>query len=301
MVLLYIKEINSIKEIFNKKYPKWLNYVIYFAKFIFCIITVKNEDNCYIPYKNMKNKFAIKLTVIMIKKQNCKVILSKHLLENEQFMKQIINENIEYLEGEVLFDFNILNILKYIAKIQKKELKSLEISVLINNTSEESIRMIKYLAMNLKRVNIVTKQIEKFRKVEEELQGNLGIPILVTNSKRKSLLKVSIIVNIDFSIELLELYQINRSAIIIQKQKQNINKKSFGGVNVIDHEIIFEEEKVYIDFYKNFRKKDLLLSMVDVRKNYVEVVEQLEKYNTKVINLVGNKGIISNMELVSCI
>ena len=41
--------------------------------------------------------------------------------------------------------------------------------------------------------------------------------------------------------------------------------------------------------------------MVDVRKNYVEVVEQLEKYNTKVINLVGNKGIISNMELVSCI
>lgn len=293
--MLYIKEISSAREIFNNRYPKWLNYFIYYVKYIFCIITIKDENNCYIPYKQIKNKFIIKLIIKMLEKQNCKIVLSKYLLRNEYFIKELRNSKIEYLKGESLFNYNILDMLKYIANVKKKEVKQLEISILINNVIDTN--MIKYMAMNVKRVNIVTSQIEKFRRIEEELQNELGISILITNNKRKSLLKSEIIVNIDFDKELLELYQINRQAIIIQKEKQSIKKKSFNGVNIVGYEIVFENEKMSNIFYKKFENKDILLSMIDISRNYLQVIEQISNYNIKVVNLIGNKGIISNREI----
>ena len=89
------------------------------------------------------------------------------------------------------------------------------------------------------------------------------------------------------------MYQINRDAIIIQKQKQNINKKSFNGINVIDYEINFDIEGKS-EFYKEFENKDLLMSMIDINKIYKDIVEQLDKY--KVVGLIGNKGMISTIE-----
>lgn len=293
--MLYIKEITCIKEIFYDKYPKWLNYIIYLVKYVCCILTIKNENKCYIPYKKLKSKIVIKLILYMLKKQNVKIVLSKQLLNNNTFMEEIIRSKIQYINGDILFDYNILKILEYIAKVKNKEVKEIEATILINNILGNNINMVKYLALNIKRLNIVTNNLDKFRKVEEELQDELGIPILVTNSKRKSLLKAEIIINIDFSEELLELYQINRNAIVVQKEKQNINKKSFNGINVIDYELDFENDNTNV-FYKQFIKKDLLLSIVDINKNYIDVIEQLKNYDVKVVNVVGNKGIISIKE-----
>lgn len=293
--MLYIKEISEIEEIFYNKYPKWLNYIIYVIKCMFCVITVKSENNCYIPYKKITNRLFIKLVVTMLSKRTETIVLSKQLLENKLFMQEVRQKNIKIIDKCVLFDYNILNILKYIAKIKQKEIKDIEITLLINTVSENNINLIRYLAMNIKRLNIVTSNIDKFRKIEEELQEQLGISILITNSKRKSLLKAIIIVNIDFSKELLELYQINRSAIIIQKQKQNIDKKSFNGINVTNYEITFDME-CENEFYNEFENKDLLLSMINISKTYVDIVEELCNYNVKVTELIGNKGIINKME-----
>ena len=284
--MLYIKEISEIEEIF---------YIIYVIKCMFCVITVKSENNCYIPYKKITNRLFIKLVVTMLSKRTETIVLSKQLLENKLFMQEVRQKNIKIIDKCVLFDYNILNILKYIAKIKQKEIKDIEITLLINTVSENNINLIRYLAMNIKRLNIVTSNIDKFRKIEEELQEQLGISILITNSKRKSLLKAIIIVNIDFSKELLELYQINRSAIIIQKQKQNIDKKSFNGINVTNYEITFDME-CENEFYNEFENKDLLLSMINISKTYVDIVEELCNYNVKVTELIGNKGIINKME-----
>lgn len=293
--MLYIKEISEIEEIFYNKYPKWLNYIIFAIKYVFCVITVKNENNCYIPYKKITNRLYMKLIITMLSKRREIIVLSKPLLKNELFMKEVREKNIEYVDGHNLFDYNILNILQYIAKVRKKDITDIEVTVLINNMSENNIAIIRYLATNVKRLNIVSSNFEKFRKIENELQEELGISILITNSKRKSLLKAKIIVNIDFNEELLELYQINRDAIIIQKQKQNINKKSFNGINVIDYEINFDIEGKS-EFYKEFENKDLLMSMIDIDKIYKDIVEQLDKYKVKVVGLIGNKGMISTIE-----
>lgn len=294
--MLYIKEISSVEEIFYNKYPKWLNYIIYAIKYVFCVITVKNENNCYIPYKKITNILFIKLVIKMLVNCDKTVVLSKQLLQNEVFMKEIRQKNIKYIDGHILFEYNIMNILEYIAKTKNKDIKNIEVSLLINNISENSINLIRYLAMKLKRVNIVTTKIDKFKKIEEELQEQFGISILIANSKRKSLLKAAIIINIDFSEEFLELYQINRDAIIIQKQKQNMNRKSFNGINVIDYEIEFNKERD--QFYKGFENKDLLASVINLNNSYIDVVKQLYNYEARVTDLVGNKGYISTTEFV---
>lgn len=297
VVLLYVKEISSVKEIFNDKYPVYINYIIYFLKCMFCILTIRDENKCYIPYKKLKNKLIIKLIILMLSKQNCKIVLSKKLLKNNNFVKELKSNNVNYMKKDNLFNYIILKILEYITKTRNKDIKDIEVSILINNISEEIGYIVKYLSMNIKRLNIVTSQIGKFKKLEEELQQNLGIPILITNSKRKSLLKADIIVNIDFKEEQLELYQVNRNAIFIQKEKQYINRKSFNGINVIDYEIIFEKNENLSDmFYNEFDDKDLLMSLMKAGKSYLDYVEIIDDYKVEIIYLKGNKGIIDKRE-----
>lgn len=294
--MLYVKEIKDVREIFYDKYSNWLNYIIYFIKYIFCVLTIKGEK-CYIPYKCLKNSFIIKLIVIMLEKQNCTIVLSKQLLENIEFMNDIIGKKVAYVDGNVLFNYNVLNILKYIAKIKGKDIKQIEVSILVNNISNANINMIKYLSMSLKRLNIVTNQLDKFRRIEDELQEELGISILVTNSKRKSLLKAEIIINLDFAEDILALYQMNRNAIVIQKEKQSINKKSFNGINVVDYDIIFKKMEED-DFYNDFENKDVLLSYIDTSKMYVDIINKLDCYDVRVVNLIGHNGVINSKELL---
>ena len=63
-------------------------------------------------------------------------------------------------------------------------------------------------------MNIVTNNIEKFKKLEDKIMEN-GIMITIGNNKKKSLMKSKIILNIDFPNELINKYMIKEDAIII--------------------------------------------------------------------------------------
>ncbi len=292
--MLYIKQINNIKEIFYDKYPKWLNYIFYVAKCIFCILTIKKANHCYIPYKKLNNILIIKLIVIMLKRQNKTIIFSNKLLENKKFMEEVTHYNIRVVNRRNLFDYNIIKILEYISNIKGKTLKELEITILINNISNKNIEMIEYLANNVKRLKVVTTQFNKLAKTEEYLQKELGIAILISNNKRKSLLNSEIIINIDFSENQLDTYQINRNAIIIQKEKIQILKKSFEGINVIDYNIEYEKE----EFFMSFNSKDILASFININKSYFEVVNEIKLYNIRIVELIGNKDTINIHEFI---
>lgn len=112
-------------------------------------------------------------------------------------------------------------------------------------------------------------------------------------------MKSKIIINIDFSQELLNSYQINRNAVIIQKNKQVVTKKSFNGINIVDYEIKFKKDKIFEDkFYQAFEDKDLLLSLIDINNKYEKTMKDIEQYNMEVTCLLGSNGRINRNEFV---
>ena len=78
-------------------------------------------------------------------------------------------------------------------EVEKQEIERVNISVLINDLTDKEFENIKLLAQKYTTINIVTNHIEKFRKLEQQLQEK-GIIATITNNKKKSLMKSQIII-----------------------------------------------------------------------------------------------------------
>ena len=52
-----------------------------------------------------------------------------------------------------------------------------------------------FIAEHVKRLNIVTNNLNKFKKIEDYLYNELGITINISNNKKQSLLKSNLIFN----------------------------------------------------------------------------------------------------------
>ena len=109
------------------------------------------------------------------------VVLSNYLEENEILKQKLYCQNINILDGRYLFYLLIPEIVDYILKRQKKKLENGEITLLINDFTENNARIITYIAQSVKRVNIVTNHSNKFKKLEEYLYNELGIILNITN------------------------------------------------------------------------------------------------------------------------
>ena len=153
---------------------------------------------------------------------------------------------------------------------------------------------IKRIIRQYKKVNIVTNHIEKFKKIEREILDKEGIMINVSNNKRKSLAKSNIILNVDFPTELINKYQINEEAIIVNlRGNVKINKKRFNGLNINDYEI---ESKNYEEFdYEKenlYYKKDIYESQLYLNQPLEYIERKIEKDKVKIVQLIANKTIL---------
>ena len=54
---IYVKELSNISEIFREdsKLPVWLKQVILAIKKIFCVVTIKENGVCVLPYREVKH------------------------------------------------------------------------------------------------------------------------------------------------------------------------------------------------------------------------------------------------------
>ena len=166
--------------------------------------------------------------------------------------------------------------------------------MLINDLTDIEFENIKNLARKYKTINIVTNHIEKFKKLEKQLQENEGIIITITNNKKKSLMKTQIILNIDFPKELINKYNIRDDAIIVNvKGKIKINKKRFNGLNINDYEIDFREDKKDEKVISNkYYSKDIYESELYKKQRISEIKEKI-----KIDKVVIKKLILNNGEL----
>ena len=163
--------------------------------------------------------------------------------------------------------------------------------ILANNFQEKNINLIRNLAPKVRTVNIVTKEIEKYKIIEEMLQES-GVPIVITNNKKKSLKKSKIIINLDFSQEELSEYIIFRNAVIINLTQEKLTKlKGFCGITIRDIDLNLNNEQIEFikqNYLENFRQ-------IEIYESLPALIRTID--NPEVSKLYGNNGEISNKEL----
>lgn len=262
---------------------------------------LKMKDNTIIlPITESKKekqieKMAKKTKKIIDKYSNSKkVVISKEIQKEQKYINYLNSYGIKISDGRWLFEILLPEITEYIINKKQLEKSKCGISILINDLTDIEFENIKVLARKYKSINIVTNHIEKFKKLEKNLEENEGIIITITNNKKKSIMKSKIILNIDFPKELINKYNISDDAVIVNvKGKIKINKKRFNGLNINDYEIDFREDKKDEKAIGNqYCLKDMYESELYKKQkiNYIKEKIKLDK-------IVIKKLILNNGEL----
>lgn len=278
---IYIKKLRKDKELTeNIDIPLFLKKIIIKFIKIFNIITVKKIDETHylyiIPKENIK-----KIQKIINKNIREKVILSKELKKYENEINLKSDKKIKYFINEIL---------EYIMKKSKKELQLQNLYILVNEYNEKNLNIIMNLIDKVKTVNIVTESVKKYNILEEKIYNNQGILITVSNNKNKALKRAELIINLDYNNEYIKAYKINRTATIINCNNEKIQMPYFQGVIINNVEIDIEEKEEYQAIYEEFEKIDIYTSYKNATKG--------EEKQIKILNMIGNNGIINEKEFV---
>lgn len=238
-------------------------------------------------------KYAKKLEKKIYEKNDQNLVIASDL-KPEPF-KEICN----VLDGRWIFKFLIPEVLEYIEKKAQIELNIQDIAIMVNDNSENTCRLLCNIAQKVKMLNIVTNDIDKFKRLEEYLIENLGIVIRTTNNKKRALLKSSIIFNIDFTEEGLNQYSIPKNSIIINiNEKISIKSRRFVGINCNYYNVMLPKKyEEWIEESKLKARFDdgvLLESMLYYKKTYESLRDELQ--NVQIEYLVGNNGRIEEEE-----
>lgn len=283
---IYVKELSNDNELkFQKNILKFLKCIIIKLIKIFNIIVIQNIKNDEYLYIVPRISNLKKIKKVLKKSKAKKVILSKKL---KKYSKELGIE-----ENNKIPKYFIYNILKFIQNITNIEIELQSIYFVTNVYNTENIQTITNLAQNIKSVNVVTNKIKDYNRLEKKLydSGNL---IAVTNNKRKSLRKANFIINLDLTNEELNSYSINRNSIIINCANEKISKLAcFNGI-VINNIQIEDKDN---EFENSFDYIDILVNHIIKGKTYDEGINIIK--NVRIINLVGNNGIIDKKEILN--
>ena len=329
MCVCYIKEKDSDRELYeidgeinNNIFTDLFLKIVVIIKDIFNIITIKKIYNGYIfliKYKIKNNKYYLRKNKKIIKKINNNIqkfkidtiVLADDIKKKENFINLLINENfvsnkIKILNGKGIFPYLLLETVMYILKIQNKRSELEDIYILIDNNNELCLKYIYMFSKNFKMVNVVTSNINKYKKLEEKIFNEDETVITVTNNRKKSLKRAKIIINIDFEAEKLKKYNINRKAIIINVEKDIFNNSNiFDGININNLDInISQELKNFFDEYNLLNKTSLTIlyeSILNKKDSFENIKERIKKDEVSIIRLIGNNGTIDEKEYLRVI
>lgn len=244
----------------------------------------------------IRNKKIIKIAKRINKKlydNNIEnVVLSNYLEGNEILKQKLYCQNINILDGRYLFYLLIPEIIEYILKRQKVKLQNGEVTLLINDFTQNNAKIITYIAQNVKRVNIVTNHSNKFKKIEDYLYNELGVILNITNNKSKSLSNANLIINIDFPEEIINKYEINNNAIIVNIFNEiKIRAKKFNGININYYKACIPKE-YQIDGFQN----NLIYESSIYKYSYENARKDIIASKIRIKKLVGINGDISENE-----
>ena len=251
------------------------------------IITTKFKEYYIYEISNLNRRCVEKLRKL-IKKDNIKQVACEE--EIQQYVdKKILKDIIKYL---------ILEILEYIFEIQGKKMEQEDIYFLINKDEDIYLENIKTLSEKFKTTNIITEELSKFQKIVENIFEE-ETTIYLSNNKRKSLRRAKYIVNFDYGIGEIEKYNINRTAILINiEQKVKIESMAFEGISINNVNIQIPDELIehFGRMMEKINKNILYMSLVNQKQELARIKDRIKEDNIHILNLIGDKGIISQEE-----
>ena len=210
----------------------------------------------------------------------------------EDFVKLLSGYGINIVNGRWLFCVLSNKVLDYIVKKEKLKKEETNVSIMVNkNDSDYIIENIKNIIRTYKSVNIVTTNAGKFKKLEKEKLEKEGTMITVTNNKKKSLIRSKIILNVDFTSEEVNKYNIPDEAIVVNLcSNVIINKKRFNGLNINDYEISFENfEEFDYDKSKLYFQKDIYEAMLYKKQPYEYIERKIKRDKVRIKKLIGKR------------
>ena len=249
------------------------------------------EDKIILPINEKKisikkaQKLAKKTKKILDSANSKKIVISEKIQKQEEYVNLLHTYYFEIVEGKWLFEVLSYKILDYILEKKKMKKENTQISILVNDLSENMLFNIKKVAKEYKRVNIITNHIAKFKKIESQILEQEGIMIIVGNNKKKGIAKSQIILNVDFPSELINQYNIYENAIIVNiRGNVKINKKRFNGICINDYDIICKQtDKFDIDKKTKYKISEIYEAQFNKRQPPQEIIKQIERDKVKVI------------------
>ncbi len=256
------------------------------------ILPIKEKYQSKEKQVKKENKLYKKTKKIINKANSKKVILSKRVQNLKTYVNNIQSLELDIVNGKWLFFMLIPEILEYIIKKEKTKKQDIDIHILVNDINDNTIKLIKIISKTYKNVYIVTKHIEKLKKIEEQILEENGTIIMIMNNKKKSLAKAKIIVNIDFPQELINQYIIYEKAIIVDYYGNiKINKKRFNGIIVQNYDIEIKDINKYILESKKYYIKELYEAEFYKKQPYENVRDKIQKDGIKISKLLGTNQI----------
>ncbi|MCL2383956.1 MAG: hypothetical protein FWC79_07595 [Oscillospiraceae bacterium] len=259
-------------------------------------------------------KVAKKLVRTLTHNNVSAIVLSECLKEIEILVNKLHEANINILDGRLLFNYLIYDVIQYVAKRQKTPIETLEISVLTDENDDLGIENMVLLAQNAKGLNIITNNIQKFKKLEAYLYEEKGILIKLSNNKRKALLRSDIIINTGFEEEGINKYTLPDKCVVINTNSAiSIKSKRFNGININNYRIkipseyeldkfndnIIYEAKIVEEAFESGIGKSLGKEMLkDLQGNskFDNIREIMKRDEIEVISLIGSYGVVDEQE-----
>ncbi len=234
------------------------------------VIEIKNDkiifdfDISKIKF-NKKAELSKKIREILDLNLSNKIILSKNLKKDKDFVNLLYSMDIDIIQEKDLFKILLKEIIQMICIKNELKEEETEIGIAINEENTIILNEIQELAKNFKIINIVTNHINRFKSLQKRIFEEQGLMININNNKRKGLINSTIVINVDFPEELMNKYFIKDDATIVNLEENiKIYRKKFIGKIINDYKISLKkgskiEQELMSSYYKNYDLKDLLV------------------------------------------
>lgn len=250
----------------------------------------------------ISNKTNIKKIKKKIKKYRDieMIVTSNSIKENKDFIEELKLLNIPIVDGRWVFKLLIIQVIKYIVKIQNREMYNIELTFIANDYTDLIHYYITHLIDKVKSLKIITNERWKFEKIENELFKEEGNILLITNNKRKAFKNTDIAINFDFNSEQINSFNINRTVVINLKEKIDIKSKRFNGININFYDIIFDNKIIKIfDWLKDFKNVEIYESYLYKNTSIKNLMDTINNDKVEIKYLIGNNGTIDEKEYLN--
>ena len=246
--------------------------------------------------KRKKNEKIQKRTIDILNKTNCrKVVLSKKLKDEKEFINYLYSNNLDIVDARFLFTILAQEVLEYIIEKACIDKEKLKIGILVNDINFITLANIRKIANENKSITIVTRHSARLKKLQNDLYEKEGIILTVTNNKRKALFNTNIILNFDFPEEVVNKFTIYEKAVIINfTNRVKIYKKRFNGININDYEIEVKESKLkeLVGYDEELIKRNYIKDIYEANlyknQSFETLKKTLQDDKVKIKYLCGN-------------